>query len=106
MRDGVENPPCYIIYINLKRFINELKFILNKVKMKKLNEIILIEKSTGSISKGETMLEVLDNARIFNIKKIKNDEFEIEESCDDYFAVTLNKNQMKLLINELNNLIK
>ncbi len=50
---------------------------------------------------GETMLDALDGARIFSIKKATDKRFHIIEKCDDYFEAYLTKDELKDLGLEL-----
>lgn len=51
----------------------------------------------------DTMLEILEDCQIFAVSK-KGDGFEIIEKCDGYFGVSLNKDQMLALSNEIKDL--
>lgn len=48
----------------------------------------------------ETMLEIMEECRVFTVYK-EGDEFEIVESCDQYFRVNLTKEQLLALADEI-----
>ena len=52
---------------------------------------------------GETILDALDNARIFNVSREQERpaRFRIEESCDNHFAAVLTREQLLALADEL-----
>lgn len=55
----------------------------------------------GTISKTETVIEAVHDARIFGIEKRSDDTFTITECCDNYYDITLTKQQLIDLANEL-----
>ena len=56
----------------------------------------------GNPSYYTSVLEALDDNRIFGITKAEDDDsFEITEKCDDYFSLTLTKDQVRTLAQEL-----
>jgi len=51
--------------------------------------------------KGETVLNALNDARVFAVKAIKDGRFRFRERCDDYYRAILTKEQVLLLADEL-----
>lgn len=51
--------------------------------------------------RGETVLDALDDARVFKIKATKDGRFRFKERCDDYYRAVLTKEQVLLLVDEL-----
>jgi hypothetical protein len=51
-------------------------------------------------ARGNTMIEVMRDARVFGITK-EGENFRFVEWCDEYFSITLDKEQMITLANEL-----
>ncbi len=49
----------------------------------------------------DSILEGLRKAQIFTIRKTKTGMFILEEECDNYFSIDINKSQLKDLANEL-----
>lgn len=50
---------------------------------------------------GDTMLEAIKDGNIFSIKKLDDGRFGIEEEGGNFFSVTLTKDQLIYLANEL-----
>jgi len=48
-----------------------------------------------------TLLKALLNARVLDISKLDNDEFCLNEACDDWFSISLTKQELINLGNEL-----
>lgn len=51
--------------------------------------------------RGETVLDALDDARVFAIEASGDGRFRFIERCDDYFRAILTKEQVLLLADEL-----
>lgn len=54
----------------------------------------------GIIEK-ESVLDALDEARIFSVDPTENGEFVFAECCDYFYEATLTKEQVLMLANEL-----
>ena len=48
-----------------------------------------------------TILEAMDDIRVFDIERLSNGNFEIVEGCDSCFAAELTKDQILALSREL-----
>jgi hypothetical protein len=55
----------------------------------------------GDGASGETLLDALDEARVFNLSKEETGLFRINESCDRYFFAVLTRDQLLALADEL-----
>jgi hypothetical protein len=55
----------------------------------------------GDGASGKTLLDALDEARVFNVSKEETGRFRIEESCDRYFSAVLTREQLLALADEL-----
>jgi hypothetical protein len=51
--------------------------------------------------RGETVLDALDEARVFAVEATDDRSFLFVERCDDYYRVILTKEQVLLLADEL-----
>ena len=49
----------------------------------------------------KTMLDLVASARIFGVEKTADGGFELSERCDDYFRVTITRDELIDLANEL-----
>lgn len=54
--------------------------------------------------RGETVLDALDEARVFAVEATDDRSFLFVERCDDYYRVILTKEQVLLLADELRSL--
>jgi hypothetical protein len=61
--------------------------------------------STDSYS-GNTLLEIICSARVFNIEKIDDGAFMVGERCDEYFGIQLSATQLYELGAEIQQLAK
>ena len=50
---------------------------------------------------GTNLLDALDGARVFRVKKMDDGRFFFQETCDYYFGATLTKTQVLALAEEL-----
>lgn len=55
----------------------------------------------GDGASGKTLLDALDEARVFNVSKEETGRFRLEESCDRYFFAVLTREQLLALADEL-----
>jgi hypothetical protein len=58
----------------------------------------------GSEVEGETMLEVVGFANVFDLRRMETEEevlFVLEESCDNYYDIKMTREQLVALGNEL-----
>ena len=62
---------------------------------------VKIESSSDGETDGKTLLDALDEARIFSVVKTDDGRFVFEESCDRYFNATLSQDQLLVLSDEL-----
>jgi hypothetical protein len=61
--------------------------------------------STDSYS-GNTLLEIICSARVFNIEKTDDGAFMVGERCDEYFGIQLSATQLYELGAEIQQLAK
>ena len=59
---------------------------------------------SGQIVQGDSLLEIIDAARVFGINELPDGGFEIFESCDNWFSVTLTREHLIQLADELRSL--
>jgi phosphoribosylformylglycinamidine (FGAM) synthase PurS component len=85
---------------DLKTF--KILYIIMRLRGRELIKI----KSNVRDSEYHTILEALNYEGVFSVSKNKDGEFEIMEECDRYFSITITKDQMLMLINELTRLIE
>ena len=62
---------------------------------------VKIESSSDGETDGKTLLDALDEARIFSVVKTDDGRIVFEESCDCCFNATLSKNQLLALSDDL-----
>lgn len=63
--------------------------------------MIEIETWAGRHELGETVLDALKRARVFDIEKTDDGRFVLEECCDSAFAATLTREQLLRLADEI-----
>ena len=66
---------------------------------------VVIDNGKEDGAKGKTILDALDEARIFNVEKADDGRIIFEESCDRYFSAKLTKAQVLALADELRALV-
>lgn len=55
-------------------------------------------------SEFETVLDAALNSRVFSVRANEDGTFEVREECDDYYHITLTKEQLIALADELRSL--
>ena len=66
------------------------------------NDAICMAREKLSGRNFDSILELLDHARVLDVNLTKDSKFVVfKEACDDYFAYPLDEKQMDLLIIEL-----
>lgn len=63
--------------------------------------MVTIDNGCEDGATGEDLLDALDGARVFSVKKLDDGRFCFEESCDQYFSANLTKDQVLALAEEL-----
>jgi hypothetical protein len=63
--------------------------------------MVTIENGEEGGASGSTLLDALNNARVFNVYKLEDGRFCFEESCEKYFYVNLTRDQVHQLADEL-----
>jgi len=64
--------------------------------------MIKLDNETGEFyPEGKTVLDALEDARVFDVEVTKDGRFRFTENCDYYYHAILTKEQVLLLADEL-----